>query len=101
MESNLPVNQLQLVAEMAAQGLGEASIRNHLKLTPDEWRDLTKNPRPGVRSPLAQAIHDGRSRIVVEEALAVIIQAAAGGDVASARYLVDRFGGKGISNSNT
>lgn len=89
---NLPVTQLQLATEMAAQGLGEASIREALGLSPAEFKDLTKAPRPGELAPLTQAIADGKSRIL-EAALSVIIAGCQNGDKACAKWLAERYGG--------
>jgi hypothetical protein len=96
---NLPQTRAKVAESLAANGLSDATIRQELGMTPAEWKlSLAEH-----ESDLAQALADGRARLI-ESALAVVIEAAKAGDVASAKWLVTtlspeqkRDAGKGIN----
>lgn len=85
-DSNLPMTQAQIVEALTANGLSEATIRQELGMTPHEWKAQMQAPD----SPLAQAIADGRGRLV-ESAMSVIIESIKAGDVATAKWLFEKF----------
>lgn len=86
MSDNLPQTRDSIAAALAANGLSDPTIREELGMTSQAWNAEVKRPH----SPLAQALADGRARIV-ENALSVVIEAVKAGDVAPAKWLVDRF----------
>ena len=89
MKNNLPVTRASIVEALAAVGASEITIREELGLTAKEWKKEIRIQD----SDLAQAMQDGRSRMV-ESAFAVVLQSIAAGDVATAKWLIGQLGPK-------
>jgi hypothetical protein len=86
MSENLPVSRSQMVAALAANGASPSTIREELGLTAQDWKRALRDPE----SDIAQGLTDGHGRIV-ETALALILQSIQAGDVASAKWVFEKF----------
>lgn len=86
----LPVEALNLVRELAAEGCREHAVRRALGLSPQQWNALKKDDAEGELSPLALAIEEGRAE-GAGEVIAVMRARMKEGDTRAAEWLGDKL----------
>ena len=86
----LPVDALNIVRDLAAEGCREHAIRRTLGLSPAQWNALKKDDAEGELSPLALAIEEGRAE-GAGEVIAVMRARMKEGDTRAAEWLGDKL----------
>lgn len=86
----LPPDRLDLVRELAAEGVREHALRRTLGLSPMQWNALKKETPEGEPSPLSLAIEEGRAE-GAGEVIAVMRARMKEGDVRAAEWLGDKL----------
>ena len=87
---NLPATQLDLVKELAGQGLQPVTIARTLGIESKDWRELLQPPEPGAMSPLALALLEGEA-MIADCAIAVCLEQIRAGDPVMAKWWLEKF----------